>query len=114
MMSPFVSELSWASLGLIHAAVSQVSFVIGFGASCSQPLFEKRPSQTLGSGRNTISSPGVAAGAGRGAGAAGGATATGAAAGAAAAAGVGVATAAPAAAGAAAAGAVASALNGVA
>ena len=53
-----------ASCGLIHAAVSQVSFVSGFGSSCSQPLLAKRPSQIVGSGRKMISSPPVAAGAG--------------------------------------------------
>ena len=48
------------ALGLIHAAVSQVSFVSGLGASCSQPLLAKRPSQTVGSGRNTEFEPGGA------------------------------------------------------
>src|SRR5712675_2542881 len=46
-----------AVFGLSIATLSQVSFVSGFGNSCSQPLFEKRPSQIVGSGRKTISSP---------------------------------------------------------
>ena len=62
MMSPRSRLFSSASFGLIHAAVSHVSFVSGFGASCSQPLLAKRPSQTVGSGRNTSSSPAGAAG----------------------------------------------------
>ena len=33
-----------AVAGAISAALSHVSFVIGFGSSCSQPLFAKRPS----------------------------------------------------------------------
>ena len=38
--------------------MSHVSFVSGFGASWSQPLLAKRPSQIVGSGRKTSSSPG--------------------------------------------------------
>ena len=34
-----------------------MTFVSGFGSSCSQPLFAKRPSHTVGSGRKIISSP---------------------------------------------------------
>src|SRR5262245_12890072 len=37
------------------AALSQVSFVSGFGSSCSHELLEKRPSRTDGSRRNMIS-----------------------------------------------------------
>ena len=33
-----------AVAGAMCAAVSHVSFDIGFGSSCSQPLFAKRPS----------------------------------------------------------------------
>src|SRR5262245_37117409 len=43
--------------GAISAALSHVSFVSDFGSSCSHALFAKRPSYTLGSGRNTTSSP---------------------------------------------------------
>src|SRR5580698_6491345 len=42
--------------------LSHVSLVSGFGNSCNHPLFAKRPSQMVGSGRKIISSPGVAAG----------------------------------------------------
>src|SRR6266852_7515087 len=45
-----------ASFGLTSAALSQVSFVTGFGNSCSQPLFANRPSYTQGSGRKMNSS----------------------------------------------------------
>ena len=38
-------------------ALSHVSFVIGFGHSCSQPLLANRPSWIVGSGRNVISTP---------------------------------------------------------
>ena len=48
---------SAAVFGLTSAALSQVSLVSGFGSSCSQPLLAKRPSQTVGSGRNATSSP---------------------------------------------------------
>src|SRR5262249_44897672 len=34
-----------------------VSFVIGLGSSCSQPLLANRPSRTAGSRRNDISRP---------------------------------------------------------
>ena len=43
--------------GLTSAALSHVSLVCGFGSSCSQPLLAKRPSNTVGSARNTISRP---------------------------------------------------------
>ena len=43
--------------GLMIAALSQVSFVIGLGSSCSQPLFAKRPSNTDGSFLKEISRP---------------------------------------------------------
>ena len=69
MTSPRSRPRVSASLGLIQAAVSHVSFVSGFGASCSQPLLAKRPSQTVGSGRKTSSSPPARAGAGGGVGA---------------------------------------------
>src|SRR2546430_11727637 len=39
------------------AALSHVSFVIGLGSSCSQPLLAKRPSRTAGSLRKLISNP---------------------------------------------------------
>ena len=39
----------------MRAALSQVSLVSGFGNSCSQPLLAKRPSKSVGSGRNKIS-----------------------------------------------------------
>ena len=39
-----------AVFGLMYATLSQVTFDSGFGSSCSHPLFEKRPSQTVGSG----------------------------------------------------------------
>ena len=41
-----------AVAGLIQTALSQVILVFGFGHSCSQALFEKAPSQIVGSGRN--------------------------------------------------------------
>src|SRR5205814_2622255 len=37
--------------------LSQVTFDSGLGISCSQPLFAKRPSRIIGSGRNRISRP---------------------------------------------------------
>src|ERR1700680_835012 len=43
--------------GLTSTALSHVSFVIGFGSSCSQPLFAKRPSRIDGSLRNETSKP---------------------------------------------------------
>ena len=45
-----------AVAGLTITALSHVSFVIGLGSSCSQPLFAKRPSRMHGSGRNEMSS----------------------------------------------------------
>src|SRR5665213_2924200 len=42
---------------LISAALSHESDVTGLGNSCSQPLFENRPSYSEGSGRNEISIP---------------------------------------------------------
>jgi hypothetical protein len=50
--------LSFAAVaGLTSTALSHVNRVIGFGSSCSQPLFAKRPSRTDGSVRNEISTP---------------------------------------------------------
>src|SRR5215471_2990335 len=46
----------------IKAALSQVKLVIGFGNSCSHELFAHRPSNTVGSGRNTISNSPAAGG----------------------------------------------------
>ena len=46
---------SSAVAGLMRAALSQVSLVIGLGSSCSQPLLANRPSKSVGSGRKTIS-----------------------------------------------------------
>ena len=46
-----------AVAGLTSTALSHVSFVIGFGSSCSQPLLANRPSSTEGSRRNEISRP---------------------------------------------------------
>src|SRR6185295_3613706 len=54
----FVALIFSAVAGLTMTALSHVSFVIGFGSSCSQPLLAKRPSRTDGSGRNAISRPG--------------------------------------------------------
>src|SRR5437773_1945381 len=45
----------FAVLGLTSATLSQVIFVKGFGSSCNQPLFAKRPSKIVGSGRKTSS-----------------------------------------------------------
>ena len=50
-----------AVFGLMYATLSHVTFDSGFGSSCSQPLLAKRPSRTCGSGRKTISMPGLAA-----------------------------------------------------
>ena len=44
------------SPGSTSTALSQVSCVIGFGSSCSQPLLAKRPSRIDGSWRKAISS----------------------------------------------------------
>src|SRR3954452_19847244 len=57
MTSPSLRPCWSASDGWTHAVVSQVTLVIGLGSSCSQPLFAKRPSQTVGSGRKMISRP---------------------------------------------------------
>src|SRR5688500_6304681 len=57
MMSASRSPCDSASRGLIQAVGSHVILVSGFGSSCSQPLFAKRPSQMVGSGRKMISSP---------------------------------------------------------
>src|SRR5438552_19182007 len=65
-MSPLLRCRASAVRGLIIAALSQVSDVSGFGSSCSHPLFAKRPSQIVGSGRKMISRP-VVAGAAAGA-----------------------------------------------
>ena len=48
--SPLASPRRSASAGPTSAALSQVSLVRGLGNSCSQALFAKRPSQTVGSG----------------------------------------------------------------
>src|ERR1700712_3361334 len=61
--SPPWKEGRWEALrrsavaGLAMTALSQVSLVIGFGSSCSQPLFENRPSRTEGSLRKETSKP---------------------------------------------------------
>src|SRR5688572_19657137 len=57
MMSPSLSPCDSASRGLTQAVGSHVIFVSGFGSSCSQPLFAKRPSHTVGSGLKMISRP---------------------------------------------------------
>src|ERR1043166_6879006 len=44
-----------ASAGLTAITLSQVILVSGFGSSCSQATFAKRPSQMVGSGRKIIS-----------------------------------------------------------
>src|SRR4051794_3651921 len=63
-MSPLTSIRRSAVAGASSAALSHVSLVSGFGSSWSQALLAKRPSQMLGSGRNTTSRPWpVAAGA---------------------------------------------------
>ena len=46
-----------ARAGLMKAALSQVIRVNGLGSSWSQPLLANRPSQIVGSGRKTSSSP---------------------------------------------------------
>ncbi len=55
--SPLIRARRAAVAGEISAALSQVSFVSGFGSSCSHALLAKRPSWTPGSGRKTTSSP---------------------------------------------------------
>ena len=60
--SPSLRPRSFASCGLTQAVGSHVTFVSGFGSSCSQPLLAKRPSHTVGSGRKMISRPPVAGG----------------------------------------------------
>src|SRR3954467_12932608 len=62
MRSPSLRPRSFASCGLTQAVGSHVTFVSGFGSSCSQPLLAKRPSQTVGSGRKMISRPPLAGG----------------------------------------------------
>ncbi len=57
MTSPRLSPRSCASFVLTQADVSHVSFVSGFGSSCSHPRFANRPSQTVGSGRKMSSRP---------------------------------------------------------
>ena len=57
MTSPVSSFCCSARRGLTHAVGSHVIFVSGLGSSCSQPLFAKRPSQIVGSGRKMISRP---------------------------------------------------------
>src|SRR5205807_2192741 len=47
-----------------YATLSHVTLVIGFGSSCSQPLFAYRPSRIVGSGRKTTSQPLEAGGGG--------------------------------------------------
>src|SRR2546428_484358 len=62
-MSPLLRCRASAVRGLIIAALSQVSDVSGFGSSCSHPLFAKRPSQIVVSGRKMVSMPVAAGGA---------------------------------------------------
>ena len=50
-----------AVAGLSCTVLSQVSFVNGFGSSCSQPRLAKPPSWTVGSGLSTRSRPAAAA-----------------------------------------------------
>src|SRR5713226_7321847 len=54
-MSSELSPFFCAVEGLIQTALSQVILFCGFEHSWSQPLFEKAPSQMVGSGRKTIS-----------------------------------------------------------
>src|SRR5262249_29520752 len=55
--SPVVTPSRSAVARLTRAAFSQTSLVSGLGSSWSQPLLVNRPSQTVGSGRETTSSP---------------------------------------------------------
>src|SRR5437016_14675329 len=54
-MSPVTRLRRSANAGLISAALSHVSLLIGLGHSCNQPLLANPPSQILGSGRQLIS-----------------------------------------------------------
>src|SRR5260370_29790979 len=56
-MSSLLRLCCCAVAGLTQTALSQVILLWGLGSSCSQPLFEKDPSQIVGSGRNRISRP---------------------------------------------------------
>ena len=59
----FCEAFSFAAVaGLAITALSQVSLVIGFGSSCSQPLLANRPSRIDGSGRNDNLEPAPAGG----------------------------------------------------
>ena len=53
---------SLAVLGLINAALSQTTLVIGSGASWSHALFTNRPSKAAADGKNetSIPAPGLA------------------------------------------------------
>ena len=55
MTSPWTTPIFLAVAGLSSAALSQVSLVIGSGASCIQPLLAKRPSQTAALGTKATS-----------------------------------------------------------
>src|SRR5262245_44487075 len=46
-----------AVVSLKDATLSQVRRLMGFGNSCSHELFAQRPSNTVGSGRKTMSIP---------------------------------------------------------
>ncbi len=61
LCSVFTPPRASAVLGLTRATLSHVTLVSGFGSSCSQPRFAKRPSNTEGSVRNAISRPAGAA-----------------------------------------------------
>ena len=56
-MSPLTRASRCAVPGESNAALSHVSFVSGFGSSCSHPLFANRPSRMVGSGLKLISRP---------------------------------------------------------
>jgi len=53
--SSFPTPRRAAVAGDMAATLSQVTVVTGLGSSCSQPLFAKRPSWMVGSGRKVIS-----------------------------------------------------------
>src|SRR5579871_3952166 len=55
--SPLVKPNLCAECGLISAALSHVSLVMGLGTSCNQELLTKLPSAIEGSGRRTTSIP---------------------------------------------------------
>src|SRR6185436_643958 len=55
--SPLTRLRRAAVPGPISAPLSHVSLVSDFGSSCNHPLLAKRPSYTLGSGRNTTARP---------------------------------------------------------